>query len=152
GSKEIQLTGMSVASLASPQCSASVTAHSPVNIALTDEAARRTGFDPLSGGEVNQIPGGTYTGVASEPQTVTVPYIPGTYLVDAIGLDSLTSPQPYRLTFATIDASGDVFDQEELSAMASRRTDQRFTFTIGDTPIEPLQIDTTPPEIHCTTP
>jgi len=143
---EIQLTGMDLPSIPSPQCSTSVTAHSPVNIVLMDETGRRTGFDGVSGGVVNQIPGGSYTGVGSEPQTVAIPYVAGTYLVDAFGLDSLTSPQPYTLTFATTDASGDVFDQEEVSATATRGSEDTFAFSIGDGPITP-QVTTHP----CTT-
>ena len=61
---------MAAVTLESPQCSTSVTIHSPANILLVDELGRRTGFDPLTGGVLNEIPGGAYTGVGSEPQTV----------------------------------------------------------------------------------
>jgi hypothetical protein len=50
-------------------------------------------------------------------------------VIDAFGLDSLTSPQPYTLTIATADASGEVFSQIDLQAMASRGSDGRFPFT-----------------------
>ena len=132
GTNQVQLTGMDVATIPSPQCWASVTAFSPVNISLTDGLARQTGFDPVTGGTVNHIPGGSYTGVGSEPQTVTVPYLAGTYIIDAFGLDSLTSPQPYTLRIATADASGELFSQVDLQAMASRGSDGRFPFTIGN--------------------
>jgi hypothetical protein len=132
GTNQVHLTGMDVATFPSPQCWASVTAFSPVNITLTDGLARQTGFDPISGGAVNHIPGGSYTGVGSEPQTVTVPYFAGTYMIDAFGLDSLTSPQPYRLRIATADASGELFSQIDLQAMASRGSDGRFPFTIDN--------------------
>src|SRR5262249_35841104 len=105
-------------------------------ILLTDETARRTGFDPVTGGVVNQIPGGSYTGIGSEPQTVAVPYLAGTYVVDAFGLDSLTSPQPYTLTIATADASGEILAQMDFSAMASRGSDGRFPFTVDSNGIE----------------
>jgi hypothetical protein len=137
GSKGIQLTGMSLTSILSPQCTVSVTAHSPVNIVLMDENARRTGFDPATGGLVNEIPGGSYTGVSSEPQTVAVPYVAGAYLAVAFGLESLTSPQPYTLTFAATDGSGDIFDQANVSAMASRGSEDIFAFSIGNGPITP---------------
>ena len=97
---------------------------------LTDQKGRQTGFDPVTNGIVNRIPGGSYTGVGSEPQTVTVPYLAGTYRIDAFGLNSLTSPQPYRLTIATADASGEVVAQKDLSAMAWRGSDDGFQFTV----------------------
>ena len=149
---EIQLTGMSQASIESPQCSTSVTIHSPANIVLVDETGRRTGFNPVTGGVLNEIPGGTYTGVGGEPQTVTVPYAREAYLLIAYGLDSLTSPASYTLTFATIDAAGEVFDQTDVSATAFRGSVDRFAFATGDGPITPIQsepADTVPPEIHC---
>src|SRR5262249_27279011 len=122
--------GMSVANLPNPQCSTAITAFSPVNILLTDKTGRRTGFDPVTGGAVNQIPGASYTGVGSDPQTVTVPYAPGTYIIDAFGLDSLTSPETYTLRIATTDAVGELLAQTVLSAMAMRGSDSRFPFTI----------------------
>ncbi len=140
GSREVQLTAMSLAGIASPQCSMSVTAHSPVNITLSDATSRRSGFDINTGGVVNQIPGGTYTGVGSEPQTVAVPFATGGYVLDAYGLNSLTSPEPYTLTFAEFDASGDVIDQTDFSGMATQGLDQRFAFTVGDGPIQPLPV------------
>jgi hypothetical protein len=150
GGKQIQLTGMSLTSIPSQQCSISATVHSPVNIALADPLGRRTGVDPATGGVVNEIPGGSYTGVGSEPQTITVPYVAGTYLLDAFGLDTLTSPQPYRLTFTATDASGDIFDLTELTAMATRGTLHRYVLDVGNGPLTPL--DATPPEVQCALP
>lgn len=144
GSTNIQLTAMSLTSIACPQCSASMTIHSPANIALSDAESRRTGFDVNTGGSVNQIPGGAYTGVGSEPQTVTIPYVAGAYLLDAYGLASLTSPQSYRLTFAETDASGDMLDQTDFSGTTSAGLDQRFAFTIGNGPIQPLPMPVPP--------
>src|SRR5262249_198038 len=63
GSREIELTGMSKTTIASPQCDIAITAHSPVDIVLIDARAHRTGLDTVTGGSVNEIPGGTYTGV-----------------------------------------------------------------------------------------
>jgi Big-like domain-containing protein len=149
---EIQLSGMSEASIKSPQCATSVSIHSPANIVLVDETGRRMGFDPVTGGVLNEIPGGTYTGVGSEPQTVTVPYAREAYLLTAYGLNSLTSPAPYTLRFATIDAAGDAFEQTDLSAMAFRGSVDQYVFSIGDGPITPIRsepADAVPPEIHC---
>jgi hypothetical protein len=114
--------------------------HSPANIALIDQTGRKTGFDAASNTAVNQIPGGTYTGIGSEPQTVAVPYIPGPYLIDAVGLSSLTSPQPYTLTIAATDGSGDVFDSVDLSGTASARSNRRISFIIGNGPIQPQDV------------
>ena len=150
GGKQIQLTGMSLTSIPSGQCSISATVHSPVNIALEDPLGRRTGVDPATSGVVNQIPGGSYTGVGSEPQTITVPYVAGPYLLDAFGLDSLTSPQPYRLTFTATDASGDIFDLTELTAMATRGTLHRYVLEVGEGPLTPQ--DAMPPEVQCAAP
>jgi hypothetical protein len=150
GGKQIQLTGMSLTSIPSQQCSISATVHSPVNIALEDPQGRRTGVHPATNGVVNEIPGGSYTGVGSEPQTVTVPYFPGTYLLDAFGLDSLTSPQPYRLVFTATDAGGDIFDLTELTAMATRGTLHRYVFEVGEGPLTPQ--DAMPPEAQCAVP
>jgi hypothetical protein len=144
GSREIQLVAMSLAGLASPQCSMLVSIHSPANITLSDAASRRTGFDVNTGGIVNQIPGGTYTGIGSEPQTVTIPDVAGAYLLDAYGLTSLTSPQPYRLTFVETDASGDVVDQTDVSGITSAGLDQRYVFTIGNGPIQPSPMPVLP--------
>ncbi|HZP07028.1 MAG TPA: choice-of-anchor D domain-containing protein [Terracidiphilus sp.] len=144
GSKEIQLIAMSLGSIASPQCSVSVTAHSPVNITMSDASGLRTGFDINTGGAVNQIPGGSYTGVGSEPQTVAVPFAAGGYVLDAYGLASLTSPEPYTLTFAEFDASGDVVDQSDFTGMATQGLDQRFAFTVGNGPIQPSPMAVAP--------
>jgi hypothetical protein len=133
---------MGVASIPSPQCTSSVTLHSPANIRLTDELGRQTGFDPVTGGSVNQIPGASYTGVRSEPQTVAVPYFIGTYTLEVFGWDSLTSPEPYRLTFASTDASGAVFAQVDFSGMASRGSVDRFSFAVNPTGVLPQQICT----------
>ena len=138
-----------------PECAFSGTAMSPVNILLTDDTGRRTGFDAAVRSVIGEIPGGSYTGPGSEPQTVRVPYVPGVYLLDAFGLDSLTSSEPYTLIFAATDASGEVFDRADLSGMASRGADYRFAFTIGNGPITPTPIqltDTAPPAIQCSAP
>ena len=150
GSKVIQLLGMSQTTLASPQCTDSFSMHSPANIRLTDATARRTGFNPATGGVLTQIPGGTYTGIGSEPQTVTVPYAAGAYLLDAYGLNSLTSPQPYTLTFAETDASGDVIDRTDFSGMTSAGLDQTFAFTVGNGPIQPNLVGATSPLLSIT--
>jgi uncharacterized repeat protein (TIGR01451 family) len=151
GSREIVLAGMDHSTLASPQCSCAYSVFSPANIVLMDQQGRRAGFDAATGGAVNQIAGGSYTGVGSEPQTIFVPFVAGAYQLDAIGLDSLTSPQPYHLTFVAMDATGEVFDRVELAGMASRRSDDSFVFSVGNGPITPQLTphDVAPPDVRC---
>lgn len=113
-------------------CTASFDAHSPVNILLVDEHGRRTGFDPGTGTVVNEIPGGTFTGIGTEPQTITIPYTAGTYAMNATGLDSLAVPEPYRLTIETANATSSLIDEHELSGVASKETRQQFVVITVD--------------------
>src|SRR5262249_17536900 len=114
-----------------PACPVSVAAHSPVNILLTDELGRRTGFDSGTGAVVGEIPGGSYSGVGTEPESIIVPFAPGTYVIEATGLASLTTPEPYRLTIATADEA-DLTDQHDISGIVSSGAKQQFIFTIDD--------------------
>jgi hypothetical protein len=147
-SKQILLKGMSPSSIPIPQCNILPSLHSPANILLTDDQGRSTGFDPGTGGVLNQIPGGSYTGVGSEPQTISVPYVAGGYLLDAFGLSSLTSPQPYRLTIAITDGSGDVVSQRDFSAMASPGSKDRYGFTVERSTSSSLNRILVPPLIE----
>jgi hypothetical protein len=74
----------------------------------------------------------------------------GTYVLSAYGLDSLTSPAPYRLTAATQDANGNAIDIHEMSGVASQGSTQQFIVVLDDhqrvTSFSPV-IDTTPPVI-----
>ena len=131
-----------------PDCSISVSAHSPVDILLIDGQGRRCGFDSSSGTVVNQIPGGSYTGTGTEPQTITVPYAAGTYQIEAYGLPSLTAPAPYRLSIVTANES-DATDEHDIAGMASSETLQQFVFTLdGNLTVTDLSpSDKTPPII-----
>ena len=131
-----------------PDCSISVSAHSPVDILLIDGQGRRCGFDSSSGTVVNQIPGGSYTGTGTEPQTITVPYAAGTYQIEAYGLPSLTAPAPYRLSIVTANES-DAIDEHDIAGMASSETLQQFVFTLdGNLTVTDLSpSDKTPPII-----
>ena len=131
-----------------PACSISVQAHSPVDILLLDDQGRRCGFDSGSGTVVNEIPGGSYSGVGTEPETITIPYVPGTYQIEAYGLLSLTAPAPFRLSIDTADEAGTT-DEHDIAGMASSGTLQQFVFTVDDnrtvTALSP--VDKTPPII-----
>jgi hypothetical protein len=131
-------------------CPASVSAHSPVNILVVDDQGRRSGFDPVRGTAIDEIPGASYTGIGTEPQTVTLPYAAGTYVLDAYGLDSLTSPEPYRLTVETGSDTSNLTDLHELSGIASKGSSQQFVIVIGDhgTITTFTSVDTTPPLIN----
>src|SRR2546422_1336585 len=77
--------------------------------------------------------------------------------MDAYGLSSLTSPQPYTLTIASTDGSQDNVDSHDVPATASRGSLQRFTFILDDAALlGSIQIvelgDTIPPEVQCAAP
>jgi len=46
--------------------------YSPADLLLTDKEGRRTGFDPITGTILNEIPGSYYTGQDEHPETITV--------------------------------------------------------------------------------
>ncbi len=129
-------------------CTTTVSMHSPADILLVDPQGRRIGFDSGSGAVVNEIPGGSYTGVGTEPETITLPYAVGTYQVEAYGLPSLTAAAPYRLSIATADST-DSIDEHDIAGMASSRSLQQFVFTLDDhfsvSSLSP--VDSTPPVI-----
>jgi len=65
-----------------------VVAESPVNIMVTAPSGLRVGYDSVLG-SINEIAGATYSGPATEPQTIVIPNtIAGTYRVDAFGTGS----------------------------------------------------------------
>jgi len=140
-------TNYTLASL-TPECNVSVTAHSPVDILLVDPQGRRSGFDPATGLVLNEIPGGSYTGVGTEPETITVPYVMGTYTIEATGLASLTAPAPYRLSIATANQS-DTTDEHDIAGIAASGSLQEYVFTVDDHfSVTSLSfMDTTPPSI-----
>jgi hypothetical protein len=131
-----------------PDCSITVGGHSPIDILLIDGQGRRCGFDSASGTVVNEIPGGSYSGVGTEPETITIPYVMGTYQVEAYGLLSLTAPAPFRLSIATADETGTT-DEHDIAGIASSGTLQQFDFTVdGNLLVTGLSpVDKTPPVI-----
>lgn len=86
-----------------------ITAHSPVNILVTDPNIRRVGFDPVTQSVINEIPGATYTGPGSEPQIVEIPNsINGTYGISAVGIEY----GPFSISMESIDINGSVLDAD----------------------------------------
>ena len=131
-----------------PICSIVVQGHSPIDILLIDDQGRRCGFDSGSGTVVNEIPGGSYSGPGTEPETITIPYGMGTYQIEAYGLLSLTAPAPFRLSIATTDDT-DTTDEHDIAGTASSGTLQQFVFTVdGNLLVTGLSpVDKTPPVI-----
>lgn len=61
---------------------------SPADLYIVDPLGRAVGVDPLTNQEVNQIPGATYTGRSSEPETIVIfKPLAGTYEFAVIGTD-----------------------------------------------------------------
>ncbi|MCP4424006.1 MAG: hypothetical protein GY803_05910, partial [Chloroflexi bacterium] len=62
---------------------------SPVDVLVTDPAGRRIGYDPQSGGMVNEIDGAFYSGNGSEEEFFLLPAgAVGEYTVTTVGTDS----------------------------------------------------------------
>jgi hypothetical protein len=92
-----------------------ITAHSPLDLLVTDGAGRRTGFDLARKQIVAEIPGARYTGHGTEPQTVAIPYPAGDYDVGLIG----TGTGSYTLTLRTLDRNGNELDRREVAGAIS---------------------------------
>jgi hypothetical protein len=88
-----------------------ITAHSPLDLLITDAEGRRTGFDLDRKQIVAGIPGARYTGHGTEPQTVAIPYPAGAYDVGLIG----TGTGAYTLTLRTLDHDGQELDRREIA-------------------------------------
>ncbi|MCP8313901.1 MAG: caspase family protein [archaeon] len=102
---------------ASKSDSIRITAHSPVNILVTDPTGRRVGYDPVTDSVINEIPGATYSGIGSEPQTITIPSpLDGLYRVDAFG----TASGEYNLQIDTLDSTGTLIDSITWKGTASK--------------------------------
>jgi hypothetical protein len=120
-----------------------VTVHSPVDLIVTDANGRRTGFDLARKQPIAEIPGGRYTGHATEPQTVAVPFPAGDYDIQL----TATGDGPFTLTIRTLDVNGDELDRRETSGTVNRGDQQtaqahvNAAGTLGTAP----PADTTPP-------
>jgi hypothetical protein len=78
-----------------------VTAHSPVALSIIDSEGRRTGWNPITETETNDIPAAFYSGVNSTPQSIAVPYPESnTYSLQVFG----TGTGNYGLTAYTVDS------------------------------------------------
>lgn len=120
-----------------PPAALMITAHSPVDLMVTDPAGTRLGFD-LAGREVvDQIFGGQYTGHGSEPQSVTIPNpLPGDYSIQANGRGSGT----YSITVQTLDGAGSPMSQTAFTGNASPGVSDNFTATLNASGCRPAKV------------
>jgi hypothetical protein len=103
-----------------------MTAHSPINLLVTDPIGRQVGYDPISHSVVNEIPYATYSGPGSEPQEIVIPNsINGTYEVDAIGTDT----GPYTISVESLDSNSSVIDRDTWEGVAS--PDEQYNETLS---------------------
>lgn len=93
-----------------------ITAHSPVNILVTDPSGARVGYDPATGEVVNEIPGAMYSGPGTEPQIITIPSpLPGVYIIDRYGIGT----GPYTIAIESVASDGTVIHSETWTGTAS---------------------------------
>lgn len=113
-----------------------ISAHSPVDLLVTDPSGHRIGFDVAAGHVVNGIFGGQYSGRGSEPQIVTVPEpSAGTYDIGAQGRDT----GPFTIDVQTLDGDGNVITTQSMTGIASPGSVQAFQASVG------VAADTIPP-------
>ena len=97
-----------------------VTAHSPVDLVVTDSNGRRAGFDLDRKQPIAEIPGARYTGHATEPQTVAIPFPAGDYGIQLTGIGD----GPFTLTIRTLDVNGNELDRRESTGTITRGEQQ----------------------------
>jgi hypothetical protein len=121
------------------------TLRSPADLLVTDPLGRQVGFNGQE--QLNQIPGATYTGPASEPEILTIPNpIAGTYNVQLIG----TATGTYTLTTET-SVGGIIVSQQIETGSISEGTTVTSTVSIENPegmptiPGAPPPADGTPP-------
>jgi hypothetical protein len=97
---------------------ARISAHSPVNLYVTDPQGLSIGTDPNTGEIVNEIPDAFYSGPGTEPQVIMIPDpTDGTYSITLVG----TATGDYALTIeyitceqtATQTFTGTISQQEQ---------------------------------------
>ena len=113
-----------------------IAAHSPVELLVTDQFNRRTGYDPTTQTTVNEIPGSIYT--VEEPiidQDTGLPlggaqkvlYLPqaeaGSYVLTVIGIGN----GPYTVDFQTIDLDGN-FSNNSVHGLVSLGTIYNYSY------------------------
>jgi hypothetical protein len=107
-----------------------ISAHSPVNLLLTDESGNRIGYDPTTNTEINEIPNAAYSGNNSEPQTITLhDIVEQTYNLQLYG----TASGPFTVTINNLAGDGSVLGTRTWTGTAAPNQQYSQTFTIyGD--------------------
>jgi hypothetical protein len=86
-----------------PPIGMGVVAQSPVNIVVADSDGRRVGFDRPAEVVVNEIPGATYSGPRTWPQTIEIPAAsPEQYRLLIFG----TEAGDFQVTIETVSEGG----------------------------------------------
>ncbi len=65
-----------------------VSAHSPVNLKVTDERGFTVGYDPTTSEPRVEVEGAVYSGPNSDPELIYIPNATGRYRIEIIGVDS----------------------------------------------------------------
>jgi len=101
---------------------------SPVNIRVTAPDGLRVGYDPDTGGVINEIPGAIYSGLGTEPQVIEIPNpLEGTYTVDVYG----TGSGLYTITLTSTSTDGTTVDTLTWKRMATSGREYTKTVELG---------------------
>jgi hypothetical protein len=132
-----------------------IAAHSPVELLVTDQLGRRTGYDPTTQSIVNEIPGAIYT--IEEPivdqesgqefgDTQKVLYLPqadaGSFVLTVIGIGD----GPYALDFQTMDSDGN-FHTHTIQGMASLGSSHDYPYDYDGSIIVLSEVGNQPPSL-----
>ena len=120
-----------------------ITGHSPITLLVTDSQGRRIGLNPaatpppLPGTPpptvreqptiLTEIPGASYSGINSDPQTISIPDpVPGDYTVLATG----TASGSFTVTMQTLNVNGVSVGSQESTGTASPGSSNTIALTI----------------------
>jgi FIMAH domain-containing protein/thrombospondin type 3 repeat protein/uncharacterized protein DUF11 len=106
------------------------TAHSPINMLVTDSAGKRVGFNPDSNGPpiLIEIPGSFYSGPQAEPEVITIPFpAPDTYRLDITG----TGDGPFSITVESHDNLDNLLGQQTITGSATTGSAESQEFTLN---------------------
>lgn len=105
-----------------------MSAHSPLNLFITDPQGRSIGVNPTTGGIVNEIPDAFYSGPGTEPQVIMIPDpINDTYSIILVG----TATGDYSLTIEYITVEQTV--TQTFSGTISEQEKQYYSALISET-------------------
>uniref|UniRef100_Q01P83 Peptidase C39-like domain-containing protein n=1 Tax=Solibacter usitatus (strain Ellin6076) TaxID=234267 RepID=Q01P83_SOLUE len=126
-----------------------VSAHSPVELLLTDSSGNRTGYDPTTGGTVQQIPGSGYSreSIGDDDDPVNEPPTDETKSLEAIGVASGlykfqvigVGTGPFTIDVLAYDSSGTPQIQS-FTGTATQGSADVYNITYSSTPGVPLVV------------